>query len=140
MNIQRRRTVKSAIALGVVCLVLFTPSLTLGWGAGGHMIVAQIAFARLNPRAKAQVQMLLAIPINPAAISAKSKDFVNAAHWADDLRPVEEFDSFRALHFIDAPFSVDGTPLPVLPTPDIVTALEDNVRILKTSTDKNAQA
>src|SRR5204863_3005476 len=73
-------------------------------------------------------------------ITAKSKDFVNAAHWADDLRPIPEFDSFKALHFIDTPFSLDGTTLPALPTPNIVTALQENVNILKTSTDDNARA
>lgn len=140
MNIRQRRTLRSAIALSVVCLILCLPSMSLGWGAGGHMMVAQIAFDRLNPRARAQVKMLLAIQINPAAISAKSKDFVSAAHWADDLRPFPEFDSFKELHFIDAPFSTDGTALPPLPEPNVVKALEDNVNILKTSTDKNAQA
>jgi hypothetical protein len=85
---------------------------------------------------------LLARPINPAAVSKKSKDFVNASHWADDLRPFTEFDSFKPLHFIDKPFSIDGTALPAgVPEPDnIVKALEDNVNILKTSTDKDAQA
>src|SRR6185295_14980747 len=140
MNMQRRRLFKSSIALGVTCLILCTPLTSQAWGAGGHMMVAQIAFARLNPRARAQVKALLALPINPAAISSQSKDFVNAAHWADDLRPVPEFDEFKQLHFIDTPFSTDGTPLPELPTPNIVTALEENVNILKTSTDKNAQA
>lgn len=140
MNMQRRRFFKSSMALGVACLILCTPLTSHSWGAGGHMMVAQIAFARLNPRAKAQVKALLALPINPAAISSQSKDFVNAAHWADDLRPFPEFDSFKELHFIDTPFSTDGTALPSLPTPNIVTALEDNVNILKTSTDKNAQA
>jgi hypothetical protein len=128
------------MALGVACLILCTPLTSHSWGAGGHMMVAQIAFARLNPRAKAQARALLALPINPAAISSQSKDFVNAAHWADDLRPFPEFDSFKELHFIDTPFSTDGTALPTLPPPNIVTALEDNVNILKTSTDKNAQA
>ncbi|HKP38829.1 MAG TPA: S1/P1 nuclease [Pyrinomonadaceae bacterium] len=128
------------MALGLVCLMLLTPTISLGWGAGGHMMVAQIAFDRLNPRAKAQAQMLLALPINPSEITSKSKDFVNAAHWADDLRPVEEFDPFKELHFIDTPFSTDGTALPSLPTPNIVTALEEQVNILKTSTDKNEQA
>jgi hypothetical protein len=104
------------------------------------MMVAQIAFARLNPRAKARATELLAIPINPADVSAKSKDFVSASHWADDLRPFPEFDSFKELHFIDFPFSTDGTALPSVPTPNIVTALQENVNILKTSTDKNAQA
>jgi len=139
-NENKRRLLKGKMAVALMGLMLCTPSLSLGWGAGGHMIVAQIAFKRLNPRAKAQVKTLLAIPINPAEISAKSKDFVNAAHWADDLRPFPEFDSFKGLHFIDTPFSTDGTPLPAVPTPNIVTALQDNVKILQTSTDKNAQA
>lgn len=140
MNMQPTRFFKSSIALGVACLILCTPLTSHSWGAGGHMMVAQIAFARLNPRAKAQVKALLALPINPAAISSQSTNFINAAHWADDLRPFQEFDSFKELHFIDTPFSTDGTPLPTLPTPNIVTALEENVNILKTSTDKDAQA
>ena len=141
-NESKRRLFKSRIAVGLLVLMLCTPSLSLGWGAGGHMMVASIALNRLNPRAKAQAMALLARPINPASISAKSKDFVKAAHWADDLRPFAEFDSFKPLHFIDKPFSIDGTPLPAgLPEPDnIVKALEDNVNILKTSTDKDAQA
>jgi hypothetical protein len=137
-----RRVLKSGMAIGLVCFILFTPTLSQGWGAGGHMMVAQIAFSRLNPKAKAQVNMLLAIEIKPADVSKNSKDFVNAAHWADDLRPFAEFDPLKPFHFIDQPFSTDGTALPAgVPEPDnIVKALEDNVNILKTSTDKNAQA
>ena len=140
MENEKRRAYKSLIACAVVAFMLCTPLTSLGWGAGGHMIVAFIAFKRLNPKAKAKANELLAIAINPAQVSARSKDFVNAAHWPDDLRQFPEFDSFKALHFIDTPFSIDGTPLPALPTPNIVTALQDNVNILKTSTDKNAQA
>lgn len=139
-NESKRRLFKSKIAIALLGIMLCTPSLSLGWGAGGHMMVASIAFKRLNPRAKAQAMALLARPINPANVSARSKDFVNAAHWPDDLRQFPDFDSFKALHFIDQPFSIDGTVLPSLPTPNIVTALQDNVNILKTSTDQNAQA
>jgi hypothetical protein len=106
------------------------------------MMVASIALKRLNPHAKAQAMALLARPIKPAAVTAKSIDFVNASHWPDDLRPFAEFDSFKPLHFIDMPFSIDGTALPAgVPEPDnIVKALEDNVNVLKTSTDQDAQA
>lgn len=131
---------RSRVATGVICFILITPTLSFSWGAGGHMMTAQVAFDRLNPRAKAQARKLLAIPINPAAVTQRSRNFINAAHWADDLRPFPEFDSFKALHFIDKPFSVDGTPLPTVPPPNIVTALEENVNILKTSTDDNARA
>jgi hypothetical protein len=128
------------IAIGLLGILLFVPSLALGWGAGGHMMVASIAFKRLNPHAKAEAIALLARPINPAAVTEKSRDFINAAHWADDLRPFAEFDSFKELHFIDTPFATDRTALPAVPEPNIVKALEDNVNILKTSTDKDAQA
>jgi hypothetical protein len=135
-----RHVFRNAIPIAVVCLGLCMPSLSLGWGAGGHMITAQVAFNRLTPHAKAQAKMLLAIPINPAATSAKSKDFVNAAHWADDIRSSPDFAAIPPLHFIDKAFSTDGTRLPAVPRPNIVTALRDNVKILKTSRDKNAQA
>lgn len=138
----RPRGFQSAIAFVVVLLILCTPTLSLGWGAGGHMMTASIAFTRLNPRARAKANELLAIKIDPASTTAKSLNFVNAAHWADDLRPFSQFDKFKPLHFIDQPFSTDGTALPSgVPEPDnVVKALEDNVNILKTSTDKNAQA
>ena len=136
----KQRAFRSRVAIGVICFVLTTPTLSLSWGAGGHMMTAQIAFDRLSPRAKAEARRLLAIPINPAAVTRRSRNFINAAHWADDLRPFPEFDSFKALHFIDTPFSDDGTPLPTVPPPDIVTALEENVNILRTSTDDNARA
>ena len=137
-----RTKFKTKFAIALLGVMLCTPSLSLGWGAGGHMMTASIAFKRLNPRAKAQATELLARPIKPADVTAKSLNFINAAHWADDLRPFAEFDSFKVLHFIDYPFSTDGTALPAgQPEPDnIVKALEDNVNILKTSTDKDAQA
>lgn len=134
------RLFKTRITIGILGLVLCTPSLSLGWGAGGHMMVASIAFKRLNAHAKAQAIALLARPINPATITAKDLDFINAAHWADDLRPIAAFDPFKEQHFIDTAFSTDGTALPPVPTPNVVTALEEQVNILKTSTDQDAQA
>ena len=139
-NRNKRLHFRLQTAIGLIAAILFTPVLSLGWGAGGHMMVAKIALDRLNPRAKSQAQMLLNIPINPVAVTNKSKNFINASHWADDLRPFPAFDSFKELHVLDTPFSVDGTALPAVPTPNIVTALEEQVNILKTSTDKNAQA
>src|SRR5262249_29220924 len=111
-------------------------------GAGGHMMVAYIAFQRLNPKAKAQVKTLLAMQIKPASVTKKSKDFVNASHWADDVRSLPGFEFSGDLHFVDFPFSDDGTKLPTdLPKPDnIIEALKKYVDILKTSPSKTARA
>jgi len=106
------------------------------------MMVASIAFGRLNPKAKAQVKKLLAIPINPEAVTKKSRDFVNAANWADDVRPKLGFEFAPSFHYIDFPFSADGTPVPTdLPEEqNIAKALEHYVEVLKTSFDTNEQA
>ena len=106
------------------------------------MMTAYIAYQRLNSKAKAEVNRLFAIPINPAAVSRQSEDFVNASHWADDLRPFAEFKFAAVQHFADFPFSADGTPVPAdQPGPDnVIVALERNVEVLKTSTDDNARA
>ena len=140
-NSQRHRNpFIRVLAVTIAFLILCSPSVSLGWGAGGHMMTAQIAFGRLTPQARAKANELLAIEIDPVAETRKSTDFINASHWADDLRPFPEFDSFKPLHFIDKPFSLDGTPLPEIVPENIVKALKDNVEILKTSTDKKAQA
>jgi hypothetical protein len=164
MKLKQTRTFKCTVALGVVLLILCTPISSLSWGAGGHMMTAQIAFDRLNPRAKAQVRKLLAIKVEVkfddgtkptlsaksqaavAAATARTRDFVNASHWLDDLRSAEELydkknpQNFGDIHFIDTPFSDDGTALPPLPPRNIVTELTRDVEILKTSTDDNARA
>jgi hypothetical protein len=106
------------------------------------MMVAFIAFQRLNSKAKAEARRLLAIPINPAGVTKKTLDFVHASNWADDLRPFPDFKPTLNEHFADFPFSVDGTSVPTdLPDADnVIVALEQNVEILKTSTDDNARA
>ena len=139
MNMQKR-FFNRTIALAVVCLILCTPAISLGWGSGGHMMVAQIAFGRLNQHAKAEVMTLLAIPLEPLSATAKSKDFVNAAHWADDLRDFSEFDVFLPFHFVDTPFSDDGTDLPDVASNNILKALKSNVNILRNNPDPKKRA
>lgn len=109
------------------------------WNAGGHMMVAYIAEQRLNEHAKRQVDRLLQVSMPR---SGASEDFVNAAHWADDVRELHEFDYSRNMHFIDMAFSPDGTPLPAgLPYDvNIVNALKYYLAILKSQTSDKKRA
>jgi S1/P1 nuclease len=133
---------RSTAAIATILLISCLPISSFGWGAGGHMMVAFIALPRLNPTAKANATRLLSIPINPCDVTNRSKDFVNAAHWADDVRPNLGFEFAPDLHFVDFPFSSDNTPLPNdLPKPqNVIKALEHYVEVLKTSIDSNEQA
>ena len=138
-NATRSRLMKSLLALAVIAAL---PAQAFGWGAGGHMMTARIAYTRLNPRAQAEADRLLKIRIDPATVTANSLNFVNASHWADDLRPFHEFDFLKPLHFVDFPFTTDGTALPPdLPgDKNILTALNENLDILKNNTDDAERA
>ena len=77
----------------------------LAWNAEGHMVVAQIAYNHLNPTAKAKCDALIAVSVQYAGIT--NNTFVTAACWADDLK--SSTSAFSNWHYIDIPFSLDGT-------------------------------
>lgn len=128
-------------AVFALCAALMVPGAAWAWGAGGHMMVAQIAEQRLTPAARAQVVMLLQVKLDPAVLSTKTRDMVNAAHWADDLRPVEAYSFAKPLHFVDNPFSTDGTDVPEdLPeSANILSALDTYVGVLKAADSTDAE-
>src|SRR5438067_10262175 len=113
-----------------------TPAAALGWGDGGHEMIAAIAYPRLNVQARAVVDRLLLVPITPVGQPEPSdpfRRFMHAAHWADDVRGL--LPDTADEHYIDQPFSPDGTGLPAdLPKADnIVVALVRYVRTLRGS-------
>lgn len=132
-------------------MILLTPSAAHGWGRAGHQIMAQIASRRLNSRAKSQVRELLYVKIKSAG-SFPTPDLVKASFvgdtkglpelirastWADEIKSLPDYpQEFNQLHFIENPFPKPGAA----PTPNIVTALRDSVKILQTSTDMQAKA
>src|SRR5215831_5710575 len=63
---------KSALRLAVMLCIFLLIHQGLAWGPGGHMMVAKIAYDRLNPQAKAQVDRLLKVSIPPEDVTAKS--------------------------------------------------------------------
>src|SRR5947199_10252733 len=105
------------VAWGLAALIAALPSVAFGWGDGGHEIVAAIAYSRLNDRAKAEADRLLAVPVSPAGRHEPSdpvKRFMHAAHCADDVKPMLPDTAVEQL--IEQLFSPDGTTLPrVLP-------------------------
>ena len=136
MTNQKRRLFRSVIAGGVACLILFTPSIALGWGPAGHQIMAQIASRKLNSKARVQVKTLLSSKVK-LGLPYSVPDLITASTWADEIKSFNGYpQEFNQLHFIVNQFPTSGA----VPTPNIVTALKDNVKILQTSNDIEAKA
>lgn len=142
-------------------LAAWTAVLTLvvpaqAWNATGHRVVAAIAYDRLTPAARAQVDALL--HKHPDLKNLAPRDaFLAAAVWPDVIKGDTRFyDDTRAnaqptpllpgfpsmarhtnWHYIDIPFSPDGTPLEQPKSPN---ALEQLERLLKALGPKDAEA
>lgn len=88
--------VKSAITLIFAALAIDAAA----WHASGHMVVAEVAYRNLTPRARSQVQGLLAA----AQLDEKCNEFRTASVWADDHKT----DKDAPWHYINTYFRTDG--------------------------------
>lgn len=143
--------------VGVALLSLWRPA--EAWNATGHRIVAAAAYDALTPATRARVDDLLRrhpdyeqfareAPRDPAPRARAT--FLAASVWADqirsdprfydedrrDARPTRLLPGFPDMgrhagwHYINLPFSQDGTPLRDPPTPNAVTEIERLSRAL----------
>lgn len=141
------RTMKAAAGTLIALALWAAPA--RAWDDFGHMEVAAAAYKRLTPEARRNVARLL--KINPRysnwVVGARSGDedraaFMRAATWADSIKldPRYEDDAQTAptagqnvgygdlfrhayWHFVDQPFSPDGTPLIPAAAPNAATQI-----------------
>ncbi|HTY49850.1 MAG TPA: S1/P1 nuclease [Steroidobacteraceae bacterium] len=130
----------------------------LAWNDFGHMVVAAVAYRRLTPQARAESMRLLRLNPDypqwargePAGLRDEVA-FMRAATWPDAIKHFPGYIDdgerpsgpdagrntgyadhlqHRYWHFIDIPFSPDGTPLPPIPAPNAVTQIDVFRRVL----------
>jgi len=132
-----------------VAMTLAVVSPARAWDDFGHMEVAATAYKRLSAKTKTRVDVLLRL--NPHygdwIVGARKRDqprvaFLRAATWADAIKSDRTYkdDDQRAgtagqnigyadllrhkyWHFVDKPFSPDGTPLVEAAAPNALTQL-----------------
>jgi hypothetical protein len=108
--------------LTVALLILVARQSASAWHDTGHMIVAQVAYLKLSPAAKARVDKLLVTPqgrrplihlcagyYTPATCE-KIYDPVTIAVWMDDFRGDSINDDYDLWHYINHKPFFDGVP------------------------------
>src|SRR5919112_3008140 len=103
-------------------LLLSAHSHALAWHDTGHMVVAQVAYLRLTPAAKARVDALLVTPQGRRPLiflcagyytpetCEKTYDPVQIGVWMDDFRGDSLNDPYAPWHYIDFNPIFDGIP------------------------------
>lgn len=98
----------------ILSAALLVPQVSaLAWHDAGHMVVAQIAYARLSPAAKRQVDRLLAVPPDkPQNVfyCDRKYDPVTIAVWMDDFKSDSLNASYANWHYTNYRPLFDGVP------------------------------
>lgn len=112
-------------------VILLLPLRVLAWNAEGHMVVAQIAYNHLDAAVKSRCDYLIAIAVSNS--SDNNSNFVTASCWADDIKSFTSV--YSTWHYIDLPFSLDGTSTNgvVLDPFDVVQAINLNIATLQST-------
>jgi hypothetical protein len=93
---------RAAVALaGLALFAAASPA--LAWGDLGHRVVADLAYERLTPAARRQVDALLAEAPVSGEPSCPVASFSDAAVFADCVDGIRRYNDMRRLHFEAAP-------------------------------------
>ncbi|MFN0131776.1 MAG: S1/P1 nuclease [Phycisphaerales bacterium] len=121
----------------VVAALALVPLALGGWGETGHRIVGQIAYNRLTPAAKAEIDTILA---------SEQTDLATASYWPDAVaRSQPQYRFANQLHYANVPQgSAEYVPDRDRPTGgDVVSAIDDFAKTLADKTkpiDKRLEA
>ncbi len=106
---------RAAVALaGLALVAAATPA--MAWGDLGHRVVADLAYERLTPAAKRQVDLLLRDAPVSGEPSCPVASFADAATYVDCVDGIRRYNDLRRLHFQAA--SLCETDRPVDPCKD----------------------
>jgi hypothetical protein len=118
---------KNKFVITLVIFLLCLPRIAMAWNELAHMVIADIAYDRLNPVTRAEVDQL-------QRAFAQEYPSMNSvalmASWPDELH-APRVETFSHWHYIDNAFSSDGTALKNLSdTDNAVWALKNIVNAL----------
>ena len=118
----------------IMLIGIFFSFNSYAWNALGHQVIANIAYQYLQPLAREKVDRIVAdFSREYPAIT----NFTQLASWPDTLRR-QKIELFTHWHYIDMPFSDDGTPLKNrIDTDNVVWAINQIEPVIK---NKNANA
>lgn len=114
------------LKLYTLCLSLFLTSNAYSWNSLGHRLVAQIAYHHLTKHAKQVCNRY-----NHALDKIyRPQNLVNSAVWLDSLRSKND-QWLLEKHYINLPFSLDGTKLQPPNKANAISAIEEAKAVMQ---------
>lgn len=112
-----------------VCLCLLLSCNAFSWWGDGHKLIAKIAYDRLLPEVKIQVDNYTQLLSHDYP---EIQHFLDMAIWPDLIRK-QAVDAYTHWHFIDKPYSSDGSPSQIVVDTDNALWAIDQIKTTLTS-------
>ncbi len=106
MLLIKQRFLIKLITMILAIITFFLFSSAFAWNTLGHMVVANIAYQYLTPKVREQTAILL----TAFQQEYPQTNFSQLAAWPDFLR-AQKIEIFSHWHYINLPFSDDGTAI-----------------------------
>lgn len=125
-------------ALRLAAFALLLPTLASAWDAAGHMLVGEIAWQQMTPAAREKAAVLVQ-SLDARFNEGRAYNFITAGCWMDDMRALGRDYPWSKLHYVTIPWTPTGLPAEIPPPPNVVSAIEDNLRTLRSAEATPAQ-
>jgi len=113
----------------ILYLLLAMPGLALGWGATGHRVVCEIAYAELLPQARAEVDRLI-------VSDPDFESFADSCLFADKPEVIRPIDHYVNMPRSTLAITTDDCPLA---TSCVISAIKNDVMELRNPVASDAQ-
>ncbi len=119
----------------LTCVLGLIPGSVSAWWGAGHMVVGTIAYKHLEPNVRTQVDSLILVLQEDYPYT---NHFIAAATWPDDLK-AEGVHFYDTWHYTNNHYNPDNVVLPAMPEVDVIWAIDQSVRILKSNRSRNIE-
>lgn len=121
------------LRIAILGMASLWASSAMAWWEAGHMLVADIAYHHLKPKAQKEVNRLMhymdveSTARHRYAYNEKNPHYtlMAASHWPDDINGYPNYlKAFKTYHYIEDAYSEDATPHPtIIPRDNVVSAI-----------------
>lgn len=102
--------VRYLCALLVAFALTATPQNALAWGGDGHRLIAQLAYERLTPAARAEVNRLIGVDAADPSPGCAITSIETLSTWSDCVRGIRAYANQSPWHYDNIPVCKSAPP------------------------------
>jgi hypothetical protein len=100
---------RSVVVL-LLCWAFAAPQYAWAWGSDGHRLIAQLAYARLSPSARAEIDRLVSTDAAAPSPGCPITSIESASTWSDCVRAIRSYANQSPWHYDNIPVCETAPP------------------------------